>query len=46
MPLELLGSDWSFVFEFHNDDPEAASMWMGRGSFWTQPNRRHASSRL
>ena len=21
----------------HNDDPEAASMWMGNGSFWTQP---------
>ncbi len=21
----------------HNDDPEAANMWMGPGSFWTQP---------
>ncbi len=21
----------------HNDDPEAANMWMGKGSFWTQP---------
>ncbi len=21
----------------HNDDPEAADMWMGVGSFWTQP---------
>lgn len=21
----------------HNDDPDAASMWMGNGSFWTQP---------
>ena len=21
----------------HNDDPEAAMMWMGAGSFWTQP---------
>jgi hypothetical protein len=21
----------------HNDDPEAARMWMGNGSFWTQP---------
>ncbi|MEL7171774.1 MAG: DUF4437 domain-containing protein [Pseudomonadota bacterium] len=21
----------------HNDDPEAARMWMGPGSFWTQP---------
>ncbi|MBT8084289.1 MAG: DUF4437 domain-containing protein [Woeseia sp.] len=23
--------------EIHNDDPDAASMWMGSGSFWTQP---------
>ena len=22
----------------HNDDPEAADMWMPAGSFWTQPN--------
>jgi len=22
---------------WHNDDPEAESMWMGPGSFWTQP---------
>ena len=21
----------------HNDDPEAANMWMGPGTFWTQP---------
>ncbi len=21
----------------HNDDPDAASLWMGNGSFWTQP---------
>lgn len=21
----------------HNDDPEAVAMWMGNGSFWTQP---------
>jgi len=21
----------------HNDDPDAAAMWMGSGSFWTQP---------
>lgn len=21
----------------HNDDPKAAKMWMGKGSFWTQP---------
>ncbi len=21
----------------HNDDPDAANMWMGPGSFWTQP---------
>ncbi|WP_179954076.1 DUF4437 domain-containing protein [Denitrobaculum tricleocarpae] len=23
--------------EVHNDDPEAAQLWMGPGSFWTQP---------
>ncbi|MEO0410828.1 MAG: DUF4437 domain-containing protein [Pseudomonadota bacterium] len=23
--------------EIHNDDPEAATMWMGPGTFWTQP---------
>jgi quercetin dioxygenase-like cupin family protein len=23
--------------EVHNDDPDAAKMWMGPGSFWTQP---------
>ncbi|MEO0449407.1 MAG: DUF4437 domain-containing protein [Pseudomonadota bacterium] len=23
--------------EVHNDDPEAANMWMGPGTFWTQP---------
>ena len=23
--------------EIHNDDPEAANMWMGPGTFWTQP---------
>ena len=23
--------------EIHNDDPDAASQWMGPGSFWTQP---------
>ena len=23
--------------EVHNDDPEAAKLWMGPGSFWTQP---------
>lgn len=23
--------------EVHNDDPEAASMWMPEGAFWTQP---------
>ncbi|MEM0924017.1 MAG: DUF4437 domain-containing protein [Pseudomonadota bacterium] len=23
--------------EVHNDDPEAARLWMGPGSFWTQP---------
>lgn len=23
--------------QIHNDDPEAAKMWMPRGSFWTQP---------
>ena len=23
--------------EVHNDDPDAAEMWMGPGSFWTQP---------
>jgi hypothetical protein len=21
----------------HNDDPDAANMWMGPGSFWSQP---------
>lgn len=24
--------------EIHNDDPQAANMWMGPGSFWTQPS--------
>ncbi len=24
--------------EVHNDDPDAASMWMAPGSFWTQPH--------
>lgn len=23
--------------EVHNDDPDAANLWMGPGSFWTQP---------
>lgn len=23
--------------EIHNDDPDAANMWMGSGTFWTQP---------
>ncbi|MFC7292806.1 DUF4437 domain-containing protein [Hirschia litorea] len=23
--------------EIHNDDPDAANMWMGPGAFWTQP---------
>ena len=23
--------------EIHNDDPDAANMWMGPGTFWTQP---------
>jgi len=23
--------------EIHNDDPDAANMWMGQGTFWTQP---------
>lgn len=23
--------------EVHNDDPDAANMWMGPGTFWTQP---------
>ncbi len=23
--------------EVHNDDPDAANMWMGKGTFWTQP---------
>lgn len=23
--------------QMHNDDPDAANMWMGPGSFWTQP---------
>lgn len=25
------------VDEIHNDDPDAANMWMGPGTFWTQP---------
>ncbi|MEN3973791.1 DUF4437 domain-containing protein [Emcibacter sp. SYSU 3D8] len=29
----------------HNDDPDAANMWMGPGSFWTQPaGKDHVTS--